>query len=75
MTFQFCADSTIPEGYDCLLCLQYGFSDGGLVPKTHYLPEESDMESGIDSLSVSSESLYQTVSLAKENYHEVKKCT
>ena len=42
------------------------------MPKSHYLPEDTDIESGIDSLSVSSESLYQTVGIAKDNYHEVR---
>ncbi|XP_055353783.1 SEC14-like protein 1 [Paramacrobiotus metropolitanus] len=45
--------------------------EGGLVPKSHYLPEDADLESGIDSISISSESLYQSVSLVKDSYHEV----
>ncbi|OQV24234.1 SEC14-like protein 1 [Hypsibius exemplaris] len=49
-----------------------GFPEGGIIPRSHYLPDDlAEMESGIDSISINSESLYQSVSLVKDSYHEV----
>jgi len=57
-------DKYLPDflGGECTV----SFPEGGLVPKSHYMPEET-----LEHLALSDESIYKSVSLTKGQVHEV----